>query len=133
MKNLFLTIVVLFTLSSCNNNPRKSLPQTGNFGKTITDTAAMTTEQLINMMTLTAELKGNVKGVIDEYCKGEGCWLSLENTKGEPLLVEIENKAFVLPYNIDGKEAIISGTAIIDTTEDGKIEVVMFADGVLIK
>jgi hypothetical protein len=54
MKNLFLTIVVLFTLSSCNNNPRKSLPQTGNFGKTITDTAAMATEQLINMMTLTA-------------------------------------------------------------------------------
>jgi hypothetical protein len=47
--------------------------------------------------------------------------------------VEIENKAFVLPYNIDGKEAIVSGTAIIDTTEDGKIEVVMFADGVLIK
>jgi hypothetical protein len=132
MKNLFLTVVVLFTLSSCNN-PRKSLPQTGNFGKTITDTAAITTEQLINMMTLTAELKGNVKGVIDEYCKGEGCWLSLENTKGEPLLVEIENKAFASPYNINGKEAIVSGTAIIDTTEDGKIEVVMFADGVLIK
>lgn len=133
MKKLFLTTVVLFTLSYCNNNPRKNLPQTGNFGKTITDTAAITTEQLINMMTLTAELKGNVKGVIDEYCKGEGCWLSLENTKGEPLLVEIENKAFALPYNIDGKEAIVSGTAIIDTTENGKIEVVMFADGVLIK
>ncbi|MFN5544315.1 MAG: DUF4920 domain-containing protein [Bacteroidota bacterium] len=133
MKNLFLTAIVLFTLISCNNNPRKSLPQTGAFGKTLADTAAMTTEQLMDVMTLTTEMKGNVKGIIDEYCKGEGCWLTLKNSKGDPLMVEIEDKAFVLPYDINGKVAIISGTAITDTTEDGRIEVVMFADGVLIK
>jgi hypothetical protein len=133
MKKKFLIAVLLFALFSCNNNPRKSLPQTGTFGKTLSDTAAMTTEQLMDMMTLTTEMKGNVRGIIDEYCKGEGCWLTLKNTKGDPLMVEIEDKAFVLPYNINGKEAIVSGTAITDTTEDGSIEVVMFADGILIK
>ena len=35
------------------------------------------------------EFNATVTGLISEYCKGEGCWLTLENQGGEPLFVEV--------------------------------------------
>lgn len=133
MNRLLLLISIAILLVACDNDPRNKLPKTGNFGNQVSETNVMTTEQLLDMMTMSAEMKATVGGTIDEYCKSEGCWLTLKNDKGEPLFVEVENKAFILPHDISGKQAVISGTAIVDTTEEGKIEVMMLADGILIK
>lgn len=128
-----LLLFPIFLYSCADGDPRNKLPQSGQFGETVNESEAITTEQLMDKMTGMTELKTTVSGTIDEYCKGEGCWLTLKNPKGEALFVEVENKAFVLPHQISGKEAVVSGTAMIDTTEEGKIEVVMMANGVLIK
>lgn len=131
MKKLIYLLVFAAALS-CNNDPRAKLPQTGNFGTAVNEDSVKTVNDVITALQSTDKFEVKVTGIIAEYCKGEGCWLSLENKGGEALFVEVENKAFVLPRNISGKIAVVDGTAVKEKT-DGKTEIKIVAKGILIK
>ena len=53
-----------------------------------------------------------VSGTIGKYCKGEGCWISIENPNGKPVLVETLNKSFIVPYDIDNKKVQVKGKLV---------------------
>ena len=72
-----------------------------------------------------------IKGTITNYCKGEGCWMELKNDNGKDLFIEVENKAFVLPYKIENKTAIVSGQLVKNSEDSTSYSVV--ASGILIK
>lgn len=127
-----LSIVTLVLLIACNNDPRAKLPQTGNFGATVTADSAITVNDLLVTMGTQTEANVKVTGLVESYCKGEGCWLTLKNPSGDALFVEIEEKAFVLPHKIDGKVAVVQGKAVKEDIE-GKTQVKILANGVLIK
>ena len=131
MKNL-LFILSIITIISCNNDPRAKLPKTGNFGTTVSSDSAKTVSDVMMQFQLADNFPVKVTGTIAEYCKGEGCWLTLENKGGEALFVEVENKAFILPKDISGKVAIVDGKAVKET-HDGKTEMKISATGILIK
>jgi len=92
----------------------------------------LTVEQVISALNTGNDIPVKVTGTIEEYCKGEGCWLTLRNPDGEALFVEVKDKAFVLPHNIEGKTASVNGIAKKDTA-DGKVQLSIEADGIMIK
>ncbi len=130
MKKLLTIISCLFFAFACSNDPRSKLPQTGNFGEKIETTNdskdAITAYNTIELSGINDT--GIFSGTITNYCKGEGCWLSLENDSKQPIWVDIENKMFVLPRKIEGKKVYIKGTIV----EDGN-EIKIVAKGILIQ
>ena len=128
-------IYILFAalVISCNNDPRKDLPAAGNLGNEVTENDAITVNDALVKLNTENEFNATVTGLISEYCKGEGCWLTLENQGGEPLFVEVENKAFILPHNITGKVAVVRGKVSKTTNDSGKTEPMITAIGILIK
>ena len=112
-KLIFIALTAL--LISCNNDPRNKLAATGNFGTQVNEKEAITVNDALTKL------------------KGEGCWLTLENQGGEPLFVEVENKAFVLPHHINGKVAVVTGKVSQTTNDAGKIEPMITTSGILIK
>jgi hypothetical protein len=129
----FIYILFAALLISCNSDPRKNLPATGNFGTKVTENDAITVNDVLVKLNTENEFNATITGLISEYCKGEGCWLTLENQGGEPLFVEVENKAFVLPHNITGKVAVVTGKVSKTTNDAGKSEPMITASGILIK
>lgn len=130
-KLVYILFAALFI--SCNNDPRKNLPATGNFGTEVKEDVAITVNDALVKLNSENEFNATVTGLVSEYCKGEGCWLILENQGGEPLFVEVENKAFVLPHNITGKVAVVTGKVTKTTNDAGKTEPMITATGILIK
>ena len=132
MKKLLLILLVSVVFVACSNDPRAKLPNTGNFGATVLTDSLKTVSDVISILQTQTEASVNVTGIIEKYCKGEGCWLTLENKGGEALFVEVEKKAFVLPRNIEGKLVTVTGKAIKEM-KDGKAEMKILATAIKIQ
>lgn len=132
MKKLLLILVVSVVFVACSNDPRAKLPNTGNFGATVLTDSLKTVSDVVSILQTQTEVTVNVTGIIEKYCKGEGCWLTLENKGGEALFVEIDKKAFMLPRNIDGKVAIVTGKAVKEI-KDGKAEIKILSTAIQIQ
>jgi len=77
-------------------------------------------------------LQGHKKNeAVIEDCKGEGCWLSLKNENGKPILVEVKDKKFVLPLKINGSNAFIKGE--LQYVQADKYDFKIIASGMTIK
>ncbi len=83
------------------------------YGEKVDVKKAITVSQLLKVLAGKGEAAVVVKGIITEVCQAEGCWLKLKNDKGEPLFVKIKDHAFLLPKDIAGKKATVSGVAVV--------------------
>ena len=72
-----------------------------------------TMRSLTKAMTDKKELE-NVKleGRISEVCQAEGCWMKLKNEEGADVFVKFKDHAFLVPKDLSGKAAIVTGKAI---------------------
>ncbi|TAE83850.1 MAG: DUF4920 domain-containing protein [Bacteroidetes bacterium] len=131
MKSI-VNILICLCLIACNNDPRSSLSPTGAWGEPIENTATIDVKTVLQKLHVEQQIAVTTKGTIVDFCKGEGCWLTLQNEGGDPLWVEIKDNAFVLPYHIDGKTAIVQGVAVIDSSENGKPSPKLIATGIKI-
>lgn len=73
----------------------------------------------INMLAANLE-EGKNEGVykarIVESCQKMGCWMSVENPSGEPMMVYMGDHEFFVPKTgVDGLDCYISGNAYYDT------------------
>jgi hypothetical protein len=132
MKNLALLMIATIVLFGCNNDPRLKMPQTGSFGVEFPADSTVTVEQVAKGLDTTNNIPVQVTGTVTQYCKGEGCWLTLKNPGGEDLFVEVKDKKFVLPHNLENKTAIAKGIARKDTVE-GKVQHSVVAEGIIVK
>ena len=132
MKKLLLILIVSIVFVACSNDPRAKLPNTGNFGATVLTDSLKMVSDVISILQTQTEASVNVTGIIEKYCKGEGCWLTLENKGGEAIFVEIDKKAFMLPRNIDGKLATVTGKAVKEI-KDGKAKMKILATAIQIQ
>lgn len=83
------------------------------YGEKVDVKKAIKVSQLPKVLTGKGEAAVVVKGIITEVCQAEGCWLKLKNDKGEPIFVKIKDHAFLLPKDIAGKMATVSGVAVV--------------------
>ena len=131
MKAFIYLFILTNLFLACNSDPRSKLETTGNFGQSVTEGSSISVTDAMAMPDSMLNKPIKVQGTISNYCNGEGCWLELKNENGKNLFVEIENKAFVLPYKIDNKTAIVSGQLVKNSDDSTTYSVV--ANGVLIK
>ncbi len=130
MKTYILFIATAFLFVACQNDPRAKLPQTGLFGQSINENTEVIAPEDANSKINEQVI---VSGVVDEYCKGDGCWLTLKNSNGESLFVEVSDKSFVLPHNINGKNVLAEGVLQSDSSEQSHGSVKLMATGIVIK
>lgn len=130
MKHFLLLCCIPAFLMACSSDPRKALPSTGAYGKPVDTENILTVSQVLAALDTVSEMPVTVEGTVADYCKGEGCWLTLKNDNGDNLLIEIKDKAFVLPYEIEHKSALVSGMATRNP-DDSTLSVK--AEGILLK
>ncbi len=133
MKKLILILALVTGIIGCNTDPRTKLEPTGTYGTAFDTSNPMTVADLTEILNMQNNIALKATGTVAEYCKGEGCWLTLKNDNGENVFVEVKDKAFVLPHNIEGKTAIVNGVASRDTSEEGKVQMTILADGITLQ
>ena len=52
-----------------------------------------------------------IKGEISQVCQAEGCWMKMKNEAGEDIFVKFKDHAFLIPKDLAGHKAYVSGTA----------------------
>ena len=56
---------------------------------------------------------GKVTGKVVEVCQEKGCWMKLQKSDGEPLMVKFKDYKFFMPKDIIGKEVVLEGQAVV--------------------
>jgi len=124
MKNtLFAFIALAFV--ACSTPEPKTTSETQADGTTVTSAAYGEEFQVGELMTLTDVIKKvetngetncTFKAEIVETCAKAGCWMSIKNPGGEPIMVFMNDHSFFVPTEgMMGKESIIMGSAKRDT------------------
>lgn len=57
--------------------------------------------------------EGKVTGKVVEVCRQKGCWMKVERSNGEKLMVKFKDYGFFMPTNIVGKEVVLDGEATV--------------------
>ncbi len=116
MKKIHIGIFIILSFA-CTPNKRKGLPQNGYFGEIFSADSCIEAVNINDNLNLADSTAIIVCGQIGKYCKGEGCWLSIENPNGKPILIENKNKSFIVPFDIEHKSVQAKG--IIQAMEPG--------------
>ena len=54
---------------------------------------------------------GKVSGKVVEVCQEKGCWMKVEKSNGETMMVKFKDYKFFMPKDIVGKEVVLDGEA----------------------
>ena len=86
--------------------------------KGITYGAGTNADGAISVNELSSKMTGNayagkIAGKVTEVCQEKGCWMKLERENGETLMVKFKDYGFFMPKDIEGKEVILEGEAIV--------------------
>ena len=60
------------------------------------------------------KFEGKVTGKVKEVCQERGCWMKIEKTNGETVMVKFKDYGFFMPKNIVGKEVVLEGEAVVN-------------------
>jgi hypothetical protein len=56
---------------------------------------------------------GKVSGKVVEVCQEKGCWMKVEKSGGETMMVKFKDYKFFMPKDIVGKEVVLEGEASV--------------------
>ncbi|MBC7829030.1 MAG: DUF4920 domain-containing protein [Chitinophagaceae bacterium] len=59
------------------------------------------------------KFEGRITGKVVEVCQEKGCWMKIERSNGEKLMVKFKDYGFFMPKNIVGKEVVLDGEATV--------------------
>ncbi|HEX4888464.1 MAG TPA: DUF4920 domain-containing protein [Luteibaculaceae bacterium] len=87
------------------------------FGQEVSRENAMDIAVLQQKMSGKVELD-NIKviGKVTEVCQKKGCWMKLENPKGEPIHVMFKDYALFMPKDLAGKTVVLHGKSYVSET-----------------
>lgn len=60
--------------------------------------------------------EGKVTGKVVEVCQEKGCWMKLEKSNGQTMMVKFKDYAFFMPKDIIGKDVVVDGEASVKET-----------------
>jgi hypothetical protein len=74
-------------------------------------------EEMKAIIDSTGAFEGKINTTLFGVCKKAGCWVTIDNPGGEPIRVVFGEHAFFVPVDTqEGREVIIEGMAVMDTT-----------------
>jgi hypothetical protein len=59
------------------------------------------------------KFEGKITGKVAEVCQEKGCWMKIERSNGDKLMVKFKDYGFFMPKNIVGKEVVLDGDATV--------------------
>ena len=59
---------------------------------------------------------GKASGKVLSVCQEKGCWMKVENTAGETMMVKFKDYGFFMPKDIVGKQVVLDGEATVKET-----------------
>lgn len=109
MKYLLFASFVLMSFISFSQDPASAV-------KGVTYGAGTTAAGAINVNEVEKSLKnskyeGKVMGKVVEVCQEKGCWMKVERSNGERLMVKFKDYGFFMPKDIVGKDVVLDGEA----------------------
>ncbi len=114
MKKIILMAAVLFAISaSAQIKPAK---KGITYGAKTTAKGAIEVPVMEEKLATADKFIGKVKGTIKEVCTKKGCWMKLETTEGDGIMVRFKDYKFFMPQDIVGKEVVLDGVAKVTTT-----------------
>ncbi|MEO0403274.1 MAG: DUF4920 domain-containing protein [Bacteroidota bacterium] len=125
MKKLIFGIVAI-SLMACGGQPEGTAAQVENeagakveatnYGETFTVAETMSLTDVLNQVDQNGESEVMLEAEIVETCAKAGCWMSVQNPNGSPILVFMKDHDFFVPTEgMMGKKSYIKGTAKRDT------------------
>ncbi|MFN8309123.1 MAG: DUF4920 domain-containing protein [Chitinophagales bacterium] len=87
--------------------------------------AVITTEKAVSLAEVETEMHRlkkdeaenvKVKGTVMSVCKAKGCWMGIDNGKGQSVRVRFKDYSFFVPRDCEGQTVYAVGTARFDTT-----------------
>jgi hypothetical protein len=80
-------------------------------------TGGVSVEEMKAIRDSTGAFTGKINTALFGVCKKAGCWVTIDNPGGEPIRVVFGEHAFFVPVDTkEGREVIIEGVAVMDTT-----------------
>ena len=86
------------------------------FGHTdINETGAVSSEEMFSAFNEKGEFTGKVNVTINEICQKAGCWINIQKTETENLMVFFKDHYTIPIESSGGKSAVIYGSLVSDT------------------
>ena len=107
MKNVLLVCIALFIIPAIvkAQDEKKTL-----YGKDFTVTNVVDANKLPSLLDTKTEVDNVVaKGKITSVCKARGCWMKVDLSNGQELMVKFGDDDFFLPKDCDGKTVYFTG------------------------
>lgn len=115
MKKIFVLAAVLsLGLYATSQEPHAAEKGT-TYGAGTTADGAVPVSQLESKMKA-AKFTGKTTGKVVSVCLEKGCWMKIEKTGGESMMVKFKDYGFFMPKDIVGKEVVLDGEATVKET-----------------
>ena len=111
----FLSVMLTF-LSLSAMCQIKNAAKGVNYGAKITAANAVEVNIMEEKLVSSPTFIGKVKGTVVSVCQEKGCWMKLEQTDGDGIMIHFKDYKYFVPKNISGKEVVLQGVAKITTT-----------------
>lgn len=113
-----LTLLATIIAIACNSTPNTAIAQEKgeavvmSYGEAITPEGAISTDELVKVMTEKDEFATKVECTILTSCTKKGCWMDVELPDGGVMKVRFMDYGFFVPTKgLEGKKAVMQGTA----------------------
>jgi len=114
MKTFLFVVISVLTLSATAQI--KSAKKGVSYGAKINAANAVEVNILEENLVSNPLFTGKVKGTVVSVCQEKGCWMKLEQTDGDGIMIRFKDYKFFVPKNISGKEVVLQGVAKMTTT-----------------
>ncbi|MEO6931451.1 MAG: DUF4920 domain-containing protein [Chitinophagaceae bacterium] len=121
MKKLTLLLSSIFFLGSVTFAQDQVTTDPVSAQKGVTYGAGTTEQGAISIQELekkaaSTPYEGKVKVKVLDVCLKKGCWMNVENSGGEKMMVKFKDYGFFMPKDIVGKQVILDGEATVEET-----------------
>ncbi|MFY7899551.1 MAG: DUF4920 domain-containing protein, partial [Chitinophagaceae bacterium] len=109
------SVSILIAAIAIAQPPKVAADKGAKFGKPVETQKAIDVNDLAKNLATKESEEVNVKAEVVEVCKAEGCWIKVKTANGN-MMVKMKDHAFLVPLALNGKQVIISGTAVNKVT-----------------
>jgi Domain of unknown function (DUF4920) len=115
MKKIFVFVLMLLSGLFVMAQQPQPAEKGVSYGAGTTAEGAVPVSQLESKMK-TSKFTGKATGKVVSVCLEKGCWMKIENTGGETMMVKFKDYGFFMPKDIVGKEVVVDGEASVKET-----------------
>lgn len=119
MRNLFSLLAITLFISSIGSITGCTDKNTGQeiYGdSSMTADGAVPVSQIPEMLKDRDSVHIKVEGTIAAVCQKKGCWMEVQLSESENMMVSFKDYDFFVPMNAGWKQVIMEGFAYVDTT-----------------